>query len=934
MSSIRRRATRRPIPIVAALAASASSVVFQTGAASAAVPAPGATDRLSSNFALAVGPSAGLPTTTRTQTGCTFGNSAVQHVFYIGFDNFHLRRDNANTVANNGDDNNNTDLNIPSDLEQVPALYNFLRGAANAPAGSSNTGYTDGTPYPGGTILGNDHTPIISHTSVDFTSAYTGVYGDQNGVATAQNSLAAYTGNTYTGGTSTASQAVGTNGSGFGFWTDPVSISTGSGTTLKTDPSQQFITPGSTTGSAVNAPAPWVPFTRAGCDVGSVSATTMVLENQNSVNDANAQPGGGSTGANLTTADEGLSVHCAATGSSICDYASSDPNVKAVGDNLPAEPGAPYTGTATTGYRALYGTRYVAPAVNDGMNGSVPAGGGSTTLRLLRSGSTTANQSSVGATAFPGFNSEDGNYTLGYTLDMQKAGIPVTFGYLTTAHNCYSGLSGDYSVPPTSPVYASSTSTTVCNHTDASGNSTQNAVGAGGAFGSGEQGYVNYLKNLNTDFQTFFDQAQAAGFTTANTEFVFYSDESDNIAEGTPANPTCDGVTTPCQWLHSSTQTTPVAGQMGELTMKLDTANSALVRGGATSYVMLSDSAPEFYVEEQGAAGSPSQSDPNVRNMERQVGSTTYTDPYTGTTGVKLAKFQADQTELNAMHMVTADPSRTPTFVTFAPGEDFVETGFPSDCGSTTVATCTNSGFVGVHGDFAPETFTTWAGLAGPDVRTDLGGVTNVFTDHTDMRPTLLALLGLHDDYETAGRVISEIIQPGTVLPASGQSATVQQLGIDLKKVSAPTYGATETSDTAGFGPATLVADTTAIQGGSAGDDHIWTTTDSCISTLTNERNLLVGQIHGTLDSADGGTSVDGTGPATAEDAQATNLVSEADQLQTYAAGTGALPADCANIGQQLPEVGHTALFVVVGGAIFAGIVFFAGRRGRRKLAI
>src|SRR5262249_57030644 len=106
----------------------------------------------SSNFALAVGPSATLDAI-RTQSGCTFGNPAVQHVFYIGFDNFHLRRDNANTVANNGDDNNNTDLMIPSDLEQVPALYNFLRGAANAPGGSTNPGYTRGPADPGGTIL-------------------------------------------------------------------------------------------------------------------------------------------------------------------------------------------------------------------------------------------------------------------------------------------------------------------------------------------------------------------------------------------------------------------------------------------------------------------------------------------------------------------------------------------------------------------------------------------------------------------------------------------------------------------------------------------------------------------------------------------------------------------------------------------------------------
>ncbi len=37
------------------------------------------------------------------------------------------------------------------------------------------------------------------------------------------------------------------------------------------------------TGAARNAPAPWVPFTRAGCDVGNVGVANTVLENNNSI---------------------------------------------------------------------------------------------------------------------------------------------------------------------------------------------------------------------------------------------------------------------------------------------------------------------------------------------------------------------------------------------------------------------------------------------------------------------------------------------------------------------------------------------------------------------------------------------------------------------------------------------------------------------------
>src|SRR5579864_3303977 len=62
---------------------------------------------------------------------CHLGNG-IKHVVYLQFDNVHLRRDNPN---------------VPSDLEQMPNLLDFL---------------TDN-----GTLFTNHHTPLISHTAVD-----------------------------------------------------------------------------------------------------------------------------------------------------------------------------------------------------------------------------------------------------------------------------------------------------------------------------------------------------------------------------------------------------------------------------------------------------------------------------------------------------------------------------------------------------------------------------------------------------------------------------------------------------------------------------------------------------------------------------------------------------------------------------------------------
>jgi hypothetical protein len=862
------------------------------------------------NMTIAVGKDPALASAS-TEPGCTLANG-VQHVFYIGFDNFHLRRDNANNVANNGDDNLNTDLNIPSDLEQVPALYNFIRGTANAGttthpstannanyADGRNTTYSDGTPYPGGTLLTNNHTPLISHTSVDFATTYTGVYGDRHGVAVSENSMGVYTG--------VASAPVKT-ASGFAYWTDPINISG--------DSTNVFTTQGSA--SAVNAPAPWAPFTRAGCDVGAVATTGFVLENANSVASATAASGGA---VSFTSADEGLAVHCANSGVSgqpggICSLSQTDSNVKAVPDLLPSEPGG------YSNYYALFGHRFIAPAVNDRLNGA--ASGGSTTLNLLRAPSTSAWES---------FNSENGNYTLGYTLAMQKAGIPVTFGYLSDAHDCHYQYqeAGDYSGNGDGTTYANpgEASNGDCLYYNSNGTTTTNTY----AFGSGEQAYVNYLKTLNNDFQLFFDQAKAAGFTTANTEFVFYSDENDHAAEATPINGTgatpCDGVTVACVYNYNyKNSTVGVPGETGELTVNVDSILPTAEKQASQPYFDLADSAPDFYVETAGSGSAPSQTSTAVRSFERAVTSATYTDPYTGAT-TPLATYAADQVELNALHMITADPLRSPTFTVFSPGQDYVQVGTCS--GGANV--CTNSDYIYIHGDFAPETNTTWAGFVGPGVANL--GTSNVWTDHVDLRPTLLALLGLHDDYQTDGRIITQILNSGVVPATLESDPNATALGTDLKEINAPVYQSSEGAMD-GFGTATLAADTIAVESGSSTSDSTYTTVESDISTITAERDAVVTDIQTQLANALAGTPIP-QASANTDEQESSCLLTYANQLKVYAANPipANAPTDC-NIATgpppQTPEVGYSALLVLSAGILLAGALLFAGRRRRIQL--
>ncbi len=71
----------------------------------------------------------------------------IKHVVYVEFDNVHFTRDNPN---------------VPSDLEQMPNLLNFIEQ--------------------NGTLDAGDHTVLISHTANDILTTQTGLYSDDDGI--------------------------------------------------------------------------------------------------------------------------------------------------------------------------------------------------------------------------------------------------------------------------------------------------------------------------------------------------------------------------------------------------------------------------------------------------------------------------------------------------------------------------------------------------------------------------------------------------------------------------------------------------------------------------------------------------------------------------------------------------------------------------------
>jgi len=169
---------------------------------------------------------------------CQLGGDAnrIRHVIYLQFDNTHLARDRQQ---------------FASDLEQMPHLMNFL---------SDN-----------GTLSDNEHTILISHTAGGILSSLTGLYPDRMGQAVS---------NSY--GFFRPNGSVGFSSS-FKYWTD-ITDGGNPATDPPTPPADtNYNMVNGDSGSPKNTPAPWVPWARAGCDVGNVSTANAVLENNNAI---------------------------------------------------------------------------------------------------------------------------------------------------------------------------------------------------------------------------------------------------------------------------------------------------------------------------------------------------------------------------------------------------------------------------------------------------------------------------------------------------------------------------------------------------------------------------------------------------------------------------------------------------------------------------
>ena len=107
----------------------------------------------------------------------------------------------------------------------------------------------------------------------------------------------------------------------------------------------------------------------------------------------------------------------------------------------------------------------------------------------------------AGNPGFPGFDGQEANNALGETAAAQEAGIPVTYTYLSDVHDDHYNQNGR------------------------------------NAFGPGQAGDVEQLKEYNAAFTAFFQRLANEGIDKTNTLFLVSVDEGDHFAGGAPHEP-------------------------------------------------------------------------------------------------------------------------------------------------------------------------------------------------------------------------------------------------------------------------------------------------------------------------------------------------------------------------------------------------------------
>ena len=471
----------------------------------------------------------------------------------------------------------------------------------------------------------------------------------------------------------------------------------------------------------------------------------------------------------------GIAVHCA-QGSAFCADAHGREVRPDHADARPRSPTrCPTSRAATRGFQALFGHRYVAPQLGAG-HPNLSHNGYQVTNAAGNLVDENGNQINgaflTNHPGFPGFGTINASQTLAYMADMQESGVPVTYGYISDIH-------GNEHIP----------GLTACN-------------GAPAALGSGTACYVAQAQYYN---QAFAHVLPAAG---RRRDHAGEHAVRHQLRRGRPRGRRQRRPGHPAH-----------PGQLRRRHVSGTTVTPDVLVHLPGGHVRRAGRQPDRPAGDAGERHDPVHPGERLRAgvlRHRQARADRGAGPDAGTRRRLAHREQPVHGHHPADHQLPGRPDRGghPAHGQRRPGpdadlRDVRQAGLlPLHRARRTAAAVRHArtpAFAWNHGDYAAEIDTNWAGFAGPGVAhlgldgsaADAGpssagpdsgqvtvpgsGTTGTWVDETDIRPTLMYLTGLRDDYEHDGRVVTQILA-GTE-PARSRAPGVAALGACYKQL-------------------------------------------------------------------------------------------------------------------------------------------------------
>ena len=386
-----------------------------------------------------------------------------------------------------------------------------------------------------------------------------------------------------------------------------------------------------------------------------------------------------------------------------------------------------------------------------------------------------------GQPGFPGFDGLFATTTLGYVAQMQEAGIPVTYGYISDTHDQH-GVAGE--------IHATR--------------------------GPGEADYVQQLKDYDAAFASFFERLAKRRDRQEQHALRVHRRGRRPLRGSQPSPAGCDGVNVPCTYPLVGEVNGNLAGLLATQGGNHDAVHGALGHGTDD----LPHGQPEPHCD----------LDPRVRAC---VGTPLGGQPVHEPVGEPERRARRPGRDEGAAH-----GHRRPA--ADADAHDVRAAGLVPVRGRAELLRRRVSPFRrrrrrrrsrGTTAGSSPRSPTPGSGMVGPGVRHD--GNDTTWIDHTDVRPTMLSLLGLQDTYAHDGRVLIDQLDASAVPQTlRAHRETLRRLGEVYKQLNAP-FGE--------FGSSLLLASTKAVKSGTTTDDATYTRLEDGISSLTTARDALAG---------------------------------------------------------------------------------------------